>query len=81
MDHIHWRRPDEFRDKAAGGMFVELHRCADLFDLAFGHNDNPVGKTHRFDLIMGHKDKGCAKAAVQALQLGAQLGPQFGIQI
>ena len=70
---IHRRRADELGHKSAGRRSVKLHRGADLFDLAFGHDHDPVGEAHGFDLIMGHKHKGRAQALVQVFQLGTQL--------
>ena len=53
---VHGGRADEPGDKAVGGAVIQVHRRADLFDLARPHHHDPVSHGHRFDLVMGHID-------------------------
>ena len=78
---VHRRRPDELGHEAAGGAAVKLHRRADLFDLAVGHDHDPVREAHRFDLVVGDEDEGGAQPRVQVLELGPELRAQLGVEV
>ena len=76
LEEIHRRRADEAGDEQVGGAAIDLHRRADLLQLAAAHDRDPVGQHHRLFLIVGDEDDGDAELALQPLDLGAGLDPQ-----
>ena len=62
-------------------MVVEVVRRADLLDLAAVHHHHAVGKRHRLDLVVRHVDGRGLDLLMHALDLGAHLHAQFGVEI
>ncbi len=60
---------------------VEEVRRADLLDLALVHHHHAIGERHRLDLIVRDVDRGGAHLLVHALDLGAHLHAQLGVEI
>ena len=61
-------------------MQVDLGGRADLLQDALVHHRDPVGERHRLDLVVGDVDGGGAVLEVQALQLGAHVLAQLGVE-
>ena len=66
--YVHRRRADELGDEQVAGSLVELHRRADLLDVAVLEHDDAVGQRHRLDLVVGDVDHGRVGHAL--LELG-----------
>ena len=62
-------------------MVIELVRRADLFDLAAVHHHHAVGQSHGLDLVMRHIDGRGLDLLMHALDLGAHLHAQLGVEI
>ena len=77
---VHHRAADELRDEQVLRMGVDLGRAADLLQHALMHDDDAVGEAHRLDLVVGDVDGGRALLQVQALDLGAHLLAQLGVE-
>ena len=45
------------------------------------HDRDPVGHRHRLDLVVGDVDHGGVELLVEALQLGAHLHAQLGVEV
>ena len=71
IDEIHRRRANESSDKAVGRTLVTLLRTGVLHDLARMHDHEPVGKRHRFLLVVRDIHDRRAELAVQRAQLAA----------
>ena len=54
-------------------MLIQLKRAAGLLNDAVTHHHNLIAHGHRFDLIVGHVDRGCLQALMQGFDLGAHL--------
>ena len=67
--------------KAGAGRVVELLRGADLFDTAGVHDDDTVCESHCLHLIVGHIYGRGPHLLMDALDLGAHLHAQLGIEI
>src|SRR5262245_41626899 len=55
---IYLRRPQETSNELSRRSLEQVKRSALLFDLAFAHEHDAIGKGHRFDLIMSHINHG-----------------------
>ena len=73
--------PDKVGDKAAVRVAIDLDGRADLFDQAFIHDDDPVRKRHRLDLVVGDIDAGDVQLFLNTADLGAHLLAQLCIQV
>ena len=60
---------------------IELVRRPHLLDHAVIHHDHPVGERHRLHLVVCHIDRGRPDPLVDALDLGAHLHAELGIEI
>ena len=69
----HIRRADEAGDERGGGFVVDLVRAADLFDLAFVHDDDLVGELHRLLLVVGDQQAGHAQLTVKLIEPATQV--------
>ena len=78
---IHRRRSDEFGDEGIGRLIIELERRSDLLDPAGAQDDDAVGHGQRFDLIMGHIDRGRMKPVVERLDLAPHRDPELGVEV
>ena len=68
------------RDEQVGGVLVDLGGQADLLQDPLVHDGDPVGHSHRLDLVVGDVDGGGLVLDVDVLQLGAHLLAQLGIE-
>ena len=64
---------DEVGDERRGRLTIDLHRRADLLDLAAVHHDDAVGHRQRFFLIVRDHDRGHAELALQAADFLPQM--------
>ncbi len=80
-DEIHRRRADEAGNEAGLGVVIEILRAGDLLDQAAVHDHDPVGERHRLDLIVGDIDGRGLDQLMDALDLGAHLHAQLGVEI
>ena len=71
---------DEARAVFVDRLVVDLHRCADLFDLAVAHDDDLVGHRERFFLVMGDEDEGDADFTLDLLELQLHFFSQIFVQ-
>ena len=78
---IHRRRADEAGDEARLRMMIEVLRRGDLLDHAAVHDHDAVGQRHRLDLIVGDIDRGGLDHLMHALDLGAHLHAQLGVEV
>ena len=62
-------------------MMVEFVRRADLLDPSAIHDDHAVGQRHRLDLVVGDVDCRGLDLLMHALDLGAHLHAQLGVEI
>ena len=65
LDQVHLRRADEAGDEEVLRGLVELHRRADLLDVAGVQHHDLVGHGHRLDLVVGDVDHRGAELLVQ----------------
>ena len=56
-------------------------RRADLLDPALVHHHHAIGQGHRLDLVVRDVDRGGAHLLVHALDLGAHLHAQLGVEV
>ena len=56
-------------------------RRADLLDAPLVHHHDSVGERHRLHLVVRHVDSGRLDLLVDALDLGAHLHAQLGVEI
>ena len=78
---VHRRRADEARDEGRGRPVVDVLGRADLLDAAMVQDDDAVRQRHRLDLVVRDVDRGRGHALAQALDLGAHLHAQLGIEV
>ena len=78
---VHLRAANEFRDKLVLRVAVKLTRASCLHDNTLIQHNNPVGKCHRFGLVMRDIDRGDAELVMQPRDLEAHIHPQRRIQI
>ena len=69
---VHAGRADEVTDEGVLGRFEQLHRRADLHDLAQVHDHDPIGERQRLGLVVGDVDHRPLQLVVQLLELGAE---------
>ena len=81
VDEIHLRRADEAGHEFVGRRVVELHRRADLLDLAGVEHDDLVGQRHRLDLVVGDVDHRRLQRAVQLGDLQPRVDAQRGVEV
>ena len=62
-------------------MMIEVVRRADLLDAALVHHHDAVGKRHGLDLVVCHVDGRRLHLLVHALDLGAHLHAQLGVEV
>ena len=73
--------PDEAGHEDVGRLAIERLWGVVLLERAFREYGDAVPERHRLHLIVGDMDRGHAQAFVEAPQLGAQLHPQFRVQV
>ena len=78
---VHGRRADEAGDEAVGRPGVEIVGGADLLDPAVAQRHDAVGERHRLGLVVGDVEAGGVEGHVQALDLGAHLDAQLGVEV
>ena len=61
--------------------FEQVERRPLLLDQPIAQQDDPVGKGHRLDLIVGDIDHGLAELLMQPFYLTSHLIPELGIQV
>ena len=76
---IHARAADEVADEGVVRPLEQRFRPALLHHLAFGHDDDLIGKGQRFHLIVRHVDQRELQLLVNLLELAAQLPLQVRI--
>ena len=81
LQEVHRRRADEGGDEEVPRVAVDLHRGADLLQLAEPHDRHPVGEHHRLFLVVGDEDGGGLEFALQALDLGSRVHPERGVEV
>ena len=81
VDEIHLRRADEAGDEVVRRRVVELHRRADLLDLAGVEHDDLVGQRHRLDLVVGDIDHRRLEPAVQLRDLQPRVDAQRRVEV
>ena len=81
LQQVHGRAADKARHKAAGGLFIHLNRRADLLGNPLIHYHHPLGKGHRFDLIVGDIQRSRFQAPMQLLQFQTHLHAQLGVEV
>ena len=60
---------------------IEVLRRRDLLDHAAVHDHDAVGERHRLDLVVGDVDRGGLHQLMHALDLGAHLHAQLGVEV
>lgn len=80
-DEIDGRRADETGNKGVGRVVVQVHRAANLLDLAAVEHNDPISQRYRLGLVMGDIDHRYTKAGVQAGNLKPDLDTQCCIEI
>src|ERR1051326_8770686 len=65
-NQVHRRRTEEIGDEIGRRIGIDLHRRADLLDVAVAHYDDAVGKRHRLFLVMGDEDEGLLEFLVRS---------------
>src|SRR5262249_33627618 len=80
LNEIHRRRAEEARNEARCGTVVDLKRSADVLNSALAHDHDAIGHRHRLGLVVRHINEGGLQPLVQALELGAHVDPQLGIE-
>ncbi len=60
---------------------IEIVRGANLLDLPVVHDHHPVRQRHRLDLVVRHIDGRRLDLLMHALDFGAHLDAQFGVEI
>jgi hypothetical protein len=81
VQEAHRRRADEGGHEAVGGAGVDLHRRADLLDLAVAHHHDAVGQGHGLDLVVGDQDHRRLNPAAQLGQLQPGAHAQGGVEV
>ena len=81
VEEVHGRAADEPGDELVGRPAVDLHRRADLLQLAALHDRHAVGEHHRLFLVVRDEDGGDAEVALQALDLGAGPDAEAGVKV
>jgi hypothetical protein len=64
-DRIHRRRANKGSDEPVGRVIVDLRRRSDLPHLAMVDHGDAVAHAHRFDLVVGHVDRGRANPLLE----------------
>ena len=80
-DEVHRCRADKAGDEVIGRQIVDLAGCAQLLQRALVHHRDLVGHGHALDLIVGHVDHGRAQFVLQALDFGAHVYAQEGVDV
>ena len=78
---VHGGRADEAGNEAGRRSMVEIVGRPDLLDAATVHHHHAVGERHRLDLVVGDVDGGGAHLLMHALDLGAHLHAQLGVEV
>ena len=78
---VHLRAAQEAGDEVVDRQVIDLQRRSALLDHAVLHDHDPIAQRHRLFLIVGDVDGGAAQAHVQALDLGAHVDAQLGVQV
>ena len=60
---------------------IKLLRRGDLLDRAAVHDHDAVGQRHRLDLVVGDVNRGGLDQLMHALDLGAHLHAQLGVEV
>ena len=81
FEQVHRWAPDEAGDEDVPGVMVELMRRGDLLEHAAAQHGDAVAHRHRFDLIVGHVDRGHSELALQGADLRAHLDPQLRVEV
>src|SRR5262249_60831911 len=76
---VHRRRAEEVGYELIDRIGIDLHRGADLDDLAHAHDHDAVGKGHRFLFVIRDIDEGRPQFRDQPLAVRAQLEPQLRV--
>ncbi len=63
------------------GSVVEVLWRVDLLEVAVLEYRHPVAHGHRFDLIVGHVDRGDTEVTLDTGDLGTHLDPQLGVEV
>ena len=78
---VHRRSADKTGHEKICGVFVEVKRLGDLLNASFVHNHDTLPHGHRFRLIMGYVNHGCAKTVVEPDYFSAHFDSHFRIEI
>ena len=81
VPEIHTGRTDESGDETIGGVVVEVLGGVDLLDVAPSHDHDAAAHGHGFDLVVGDVDEGRSQSFVEADDLGAHGGTEFGVEV
>ena len=80
-DQVDRRRADEAGDELVPRVVVEHLRRVDLLQVAGVHDGDAVAHRHRLDLVVRDVDRRHAEAALQLVDLGAQLDAELRVQV
>ncbi len=78
---VHGRAADEAGHELVHRVVVQLLGLADLLELGFAHDRDPLAHRHRLDLVVGDVDHGDAEALVEPGDLGARLDAELGVEV
>ncbi len=71
---------DEVGNEVGFRVIVEIIDGAELFDLTFIHQGDPIGHDERFLLIVGDKNEGDAEFCLQIFQFDLHVLAKLGIE-
>ena len=78
---VHGGGADEGGDEAVGRAAVKFKRGGDLLEDALVHDGDAIAHGHGFGLVVCNVDGGCFQLFLQADDLSAGFGAEFGIKI
>ena len=81
VKQVHGGRTHEIRHEHVGGCIVDLGRRSRLLQHAILQHRDLGGERHCLDLVMGDVDDGGLDALVEALDLGAHVNTELGIEV
>ena len=71
---------DEVGNEVGFRVIVEIIDGAELFDLTFIHQGDPIGHDERFLLVVGDKNEGDAEFCLQIFQFDLHVLAELGIE-
>ena len=80
-EEVHGGGADESGDEAVGGVAVEFEWRGDLLEDAVVHDGDAIAHGHGFGLVVGDVDGSGFELFLQADDLGAGFGAEFGVEV